>query len=69
MNAKDELVKISRIELTRILDATVEAYNLLDGIKVPLADAVDRIERVYRLLEDIPADVTDVIEEYEEEKD
>lgn len=63
----DAIVKIKQSELTKILDATVEAYNLLDEAKAQADEVADKVLKAYRLLEDIPADVSDVIEEDEEE--
>ena len=66
MNEKDVLVKIRRSELTKILEATIEAYNILDEVKREADEVADKVNRAFLILEDIPVEISDIIEEDEE---
>ena len=66
----EEVVKVKKSDLVGLVDATVEAYNLLDEAKAQIEDANDKVQRAYKVLEDAPAEVSDIIiEEDEEESD
>ena len=66
MNEKDVLVKIRRSELTKILEATIEAYNVLDEVKREADEVADKVTKAFLILEDIPVEISDIIEEEEE---
>lgn len=70
MNDKQVMVKVRRAELTKILEATIEAYNILDEVKREADEVADKVTKAFLILEDIPVDIEDIIEEEESiEKD
>lgn len=65
-NDKDEIVKVKRSDLQGLIDANIEAYNILDEIDKYADDTSEGIKRAFRRLEDVPSEVSDMIVEDED---
>ena len=60
----DEIVKIRKVDLKALIDANIEAYNLLDDIGAfALSDISGSIKKATSTLEAAPSDMSDIIVE------
>lgn len=66
---EDPIVKVKKSDLAGLIDATVEAYNLLDEAKAELNSAIEKVEKAYSVLEEAPAEISDVIVEDEDDSE
>jgi len=68
----DEVVKIKKSDLEKIINANVEAYNILDEVTTDATDVADKVKKAFSALEEAPSEIGDVIVEddgdVEEEK-
>jgi uncharacterized protein YjgD (DUF1641 family) len=68
----DEIVKVKRDDLERLVNNSIEAYNLLDEAGSDLSDVANKLRKAYNALEDSPPEMSDIIvkddEVTEEEK-
>lgn len=65
-NDKDEIIKVRRSDLQELIDANIEAYNILNEIDKYADDTSEGIKRAFRRLEDVPTEVSDMIVEDED---
>lgn len=65
-NDKDKIVKVKRSDLQGLIDANIEAYNILDEIDKYADDTSEGIKRAFRRLEDVPTEISDMIVEDED---
>lgn len=63
----DEIVKVRKSELEKLIQANTEAYNLLDEIDTQATNVEEGIKKAFRTLEDAPSELSDIIVEDEEE--
>jgi len=65
----DEIIKVRKSELQKLLDANVEAFSILDGLTTDIDDVNSLVKKAFRSLEDAPAEISDMIINEEEDSD
>lgn len=64
----EEIVRVKKSDLEKLINANVEAYNKLDEISTSATDVEEGIKSAFRTLEDMPTELSDIIVEEEEKE-
>jgi hypothetical protein len=64
----DEIVKVKKSDLERLIDANTEAYRILDNLGSQAEETATAIKDAYRALEDAPSEMSEIIIEEEGEE-
>ncbi len=63
----DDIVKVKKSDLEKLLDANTKAYQILDEITGSAKDVAEMVNAAFSILEDAPREMGDIIIEEEEQ--
>lgn len=63
----DTVVRVKRIDLEKLIDANVKAYNILDNISYSSVEVGEKVKEAISILEDVPCELCEDIIIVEEE--